>query len=160
MSLFAIFITGLTTGGLSCLAMQGGLLASIIANQKNQEGEQSDESQEKWLPLLMFLSTKLVAHTILGLLLGLLGSAITLSLGVRLFFQAFTALFMFATAMNLLDVHPIFRFVSLQPPKFLQRIIRNTSKSRTLFAPGLLGFLTKSKESAKFLIIKSYNVIS
>jgi len=32
MNLFAIFLTGLTTGGLSCLAMQGGLLASVIAN--------------------------------------------------------------------------------------------------------------------------------
>lgn len=34
MNLFVIFLTGLTTGGLSCLAMQGGLLASVIANQK------------------------------------------------------------------------------------------------------------------------------
>jgi sulfite exporter TauE/SafE len=49
---------------------------------------------------------------------------------------------MFATAMNLLNVHPIFRYVSFQPPKILQRLIRNTTKSKTLFAPGLLGFLT------------------
>jgi len=42
MNLWIIFLTGLTTGGLSCLAVQGGLLTSIIANQK--EGE-SDEVQ-------------------------------------------------------------------------------------------------------------------
>jgi hypothetical protein len=31
------FITGLTTGGLSCLAVQGGLLASSLAHQLEQE---------------------------------------------------------------------------------------------------------------------------
>src|SRR5512139_1580483 len=31
--LFVAFVTGLTTGGLSCLAVQGGLLASSLAHQ-------------------------------------------------------------------------------------------------------------------------------
>lgn len=169
MNLLIIFLTGLTTGGLSCLAMQGGLLASVIANQKDQEHDElvNDKKARKavkkakyqnelqpdnftlksfdqldWLPVTMFLGTKLVSHTILGFLLGLLGSAISLSLGVRLAFQAFTALFMFATAMNLLDVHPIFRLVVFQPPRFLQRMVRNSSKSKALFAPAVLGFMT------------------
>ncbi len=169
MNLFVIFLTGLTTGGLSCLAMQGGLLASVIANQKDQEHDEvigDKEAKKKkrkqkylqslqknkfsldsfdqldWLPVTMFLVAKLVSHIMLGFLLGLLGSAITLSLGVRLAFQTFTALFMFATAMNLLDVHPIFRFVVFQPPKFIQRMVRNSSKSKALFAPAVLGFMT------------------
>ena len=169
MNILLIFLTGLTTGGLSCVAMQGGLLTSVIANQKEQEHEEitSDKKKKKakkksaylqklqqknfslqsfdtldWMPVAMFLTTKLVAHTVLGLLLGLAGSAITLSLGVRLGFQVFTALFMFATAMNLLDVHPIFRYVAFQPPKFLQRLVRNTSQSRALFAPAVLGLMT------------------
>jgi len=90
----------------------------------------------------MFLGAKLISHTMLGFLLGLLGSAFTLSLGVRLAFQAFTALFMFATAMNLLGVHPIFRLVVFQPPKFIQRMVRNSSKSKALFAPAVLGLMT------------------
>lgn len=169
MDLLLIFFTGLTTGGLSCLAMQGGLLTSVIANQKDQEHEEivGDKKIEKlkkkkkylkklqkqnfslqsfdeldWLPVTMFLLAKLISHTILGFLLGWLGSAITLSLGVRLAFQTFTALFMFATAMNLLNVHPIFRFVVFQPPKFIQKMVRSSSKSKALFAPALLGFLT------------------
>ena len=32
MELIIAFLTGLTTGGLSCLAVQGGLLASSIAH--------------------------------------------------------------------------------------------------------------------------------
>lgn len=162
MNLFIIFLTGLTTGGLSCLAMQGGLLASIIANQKDKEFEEVQNSrlrrQEKfkiknnfalksfdqldWMPVGMFLLAKLTSHLILGFLLGALGSVISLSLGMHLSFQIFAALFMFATAMNLLDVHPIFRFVSFQPPKFLQKIIRSSSRSKALFAPAVLGLLT------------------
>lgn len=148
MDLVFIFITGLTTGGLTCLAMQGGLLAGVIANQKEQEYEISGKKnfssfdQLDWLPVVMFLSTKLIAHTVLGFFLGLIGSALTLSLGVRLAFQIFTALFMFATAMNLLNVHPIFRYVVFQPPRFLQRFVRRSTKSKALFAPAVLGFMT------------------
>jgi sulfite exporter TauE/SafE len=169
MNLLIIFLTGLTTGGLSCLAVQGGLLTGIIANQKDQEFEAIvDDKQTRkqknrrdylkklqsknfslasfdqldWMPVTMFLASKLVAHTILGFLLGALGSTISLTLGVRLAFQFFTAAFMFATAMNLLDVHPIFRYVAFQPPKFIQKMIRSTSKSQALFAPAVLGLMT------------------
>lgn len=151
MNYWVIFLTGLTTGGLSCLAMQGGLLTSVIANQKDQELEEleSTTAQSKagfdnldWMPVSMFLIAKLISHTILGFFLGFLGESLSLSLEVRLFFQVFTALFMFATAMNLLNVHPIFRFVLIQPPKFIQRYIKKSSKNKALFAPAVLGFLT------------------
>lgn len=185
MNLLLIFLTGLTTGGLSCLAMQGGLLSSVIAGQKKQEREDvlskpakskhaaiqqstvapTSFDQMDWMPVAMFLVAKLVAHVILGFLLGLLGSAITLSLGVRLFFQIFTALFMFATAMNLLNVHPIFRYVVFQPPKFIQKMVRNSSKSKALFAPAMLGFLTifipcGITQAMEVLAINSGNPIS
>src|SRR5512145_2961856 len=35
--LIVAFITGLTTGGLSCLAVQGGLLAGTLAHQIEQD---------------------------------------------------------------------------------------------------------------------------
>lgn len=146
MNLWIIFLTGLTTGGLSCLAMQGGLLASVLApgkgNKDQEQNQQEKNGQNSWSGVLTFLVAKLVAHIVLGFLLGLLGSAISLSLGARLMFQVFAAIFMFATAMNLLDVHPVFRIVAFQPPKFLQRVISRTSKNTSWFAPGLLGILT------------------
>lgn len=147
MNLLAIFLTGLTTGGLSCLAMQGGLLASTIANQKEDElGDKKRAAgtfdQLDWLPVALFLVTKLIAHTTLGFFLGWLGSQIELSLGVRLIFQGIAALFMLATAANLLDLHPIFRYVVFQPPRFIQRLVKNSSKSKALFTPAVLGFMT------------------
>ncbi len=39
------FITGLTTGGLSCLAIQGGLLASSLAQQAEQSIHQQLSAQ-------------------------------------------------------------------------------------------------------------------
>lgn len=150
MNLWLIFLTGLTTGGLSCLAMQGGLLTSTIANQKGQEfagdnkrllSPASFDSLD-WLPVTLFLGTKLIVHTIFGFLLGALGSVITLSLGLRVAFQFFTIIFMFATAMNLLNVHPVFRYVVFQPPRFLTRLIHNSTRSKALFAPAVLGAFT------------------
>ncbi|MFZ2199777.1 MAG: sulfite exporter TauE/SafE family protein [Microgenomates group bacterium] len=141
MNLWFIFLTGLTSGGVTCAAMQGGILASTIANQKKLKVEPGFGADD-WGGVAAFLTTKLIAHVILGFFLGWLGSAISLSLGVRLFFQGFAALFMFASAMNLLEVHPIFRYVVVTPPKFARRLIKNNMPTDRLFAPGLLGFLT------------------
>ena len=47
MNLWIIFLTGLTTGGLACLAVQGGLLTSIIANQKDQEIDELESNKDK-----------------------------------------------------------------------------------------------------------------
>lgn len=149
LSLWLIFLTGLTTGGISCLAMQGGLLAGIIANQKKQElGDEDGTEKSKgtahpdWLPVALFLGAKLIVHAIFGLLLGALGSVLQVSLPVQLFFQFLAAVFMLATAANLLNLHPIFRYIVFQPPKFMQRWVRRTGKSSALFSPLLLGVLT------------------
>lgn len=151
MNLWAVLLIGLTTGGLSCLAMQGGLLASVIANQKEKDLttnpkdpalKSSSFDPGDWLPVVMFLGAKLVSHTLLGFLLGALGSVLTLSLGMRITFQLIAALFMLATALNLLNVHPIFRFMSFQPPRFMQRWVKNTTRGSSLFAPATLGFFT------------------
>ncbi|MBT4123869.1 MAG: hypothetical protein HN981_00735 [Candidatus Pacebacteria bacterium] len=153
MDFLFIFFTGLTTGGLSCLAVQGGLLTGVISNQKKQELENDPNSKNKthqlkeidsldWMPVLLFLVAKLISHTILGFMLGLAGSFITLSLDAKLFFQALTALFMFASAMNLMNVHPIFRYLSFQPPKWVRKMIKGKSKNSSLFAPFVLGLMT------------------
>lgn len=151
MNLWIIFLTGLTTGGLSCLAVQGGLLASVIANQKKQEINNLKPNNVKnsstWdeldvLPVGMFLLAKLISHTILGFMLGSLGSVIELSLTAKLTFQVFTAIFMIATAANLLDLHPIFRYLAFQPPSFMRRMIKNSTRNKAIFAPFILGLMT------------------
>jgi uncharacterized protein len=133
MDLLVIFLTGLTTGGVSCAALQAGLLISVL-NRKDHQLSIS--------PTLMFLVAKLFIYLVLGYLLGTFGQALSLNLTTRIILQVLSALYMFATALNLLDVHPIFRYVVITPPKFIQRKIRSASKSDALFAPGILGLFT------------------
>jgi sulfite exporter TauE/SafE len=170
-NLWAIFLTGLITGGLTCLAVQGGLLAATIAQRESSFAPPSPkwlrrpsnamaDKEEKLkdnmlrhrsaqasqsgnaLPIFTFLVAKLVAYTAFGFLLGWFGSLFQLSLTAQIVMQVAVAIFMIGTALSILNVHPIFRYFIIQPPKSLTRIVRNQSKSKSLFAPALLGAFT------------------
>ena len=153
-NLLLVAVTGLTAGGLSCLAIQGGLLATVVTQR---EDEDLDEVREGYVsgaidaprlprhdgkPVLWFLASKTIAYSLLGAGLGALGNLIQPSPVARGFFQIFTAVFMLATALHLLKVHPIFRHVILQPPAFVTRRIRKEAKSSSAFAPATLGAMT------------------
>ena len=141
-NLLVIFSTGLFTGGLTCLAVQGGLLATTIAQREEEKLKDKVKDGGNALPILSFVLAKLAAYTLLGLLLGWFGSLFTLSLGVKTFMQFAVGLFMVGTALAILDVHPIFRYFIIQPPRFLTKHIRNKSKSKSIFAPAMLGAFT------------------
>ena len=154
--LIVAFVTGITTGGLSCLAVQGGLLASSLAHQIEQDyveqvvqGKGNKRSKVQTpvrsnsaLPIFLFLVAKLVAYTLLGALLGLLGSYLTLSPMTRAFLMIAIGIFMVGNALRMFNVHPIFRYFSIEPPKFITRYIRRTAKGTDTFTPLFLGALT------------------
>lgn len=162
MNLGVIFLTGLTTGGLTCLAVQGGLLATTLTKQvatpsaasptkrraKKRSRSKGSEmltgiqiTQNVW-PVVYFMSAKLLAYTLLGALLGALGSAIQITPVMRAVMQLLAGLFMLATALNMFNVHPIFRYAVIQPPKALTRLVRHQAKSQEAFAPAVLGLMT------------------
>lgn len=130
-------ITGLTSGGLSCFAVQGGLLTSALADQGTDDVKYLKEKS-----ILMFLVAKLAAYTILGAALGALGSKIVISPTFQAWLQIFVGFYMLATAARLLDIHRIFRYFVIQPPKSFLRLARNSTQTKSFFAPALLGFLT------------------
>ncbi len=154
--LLVAFVTGLTTGGLSCLAVQGGLLASSLAHQIEQDyAEQvaygkthrrvkakAPVHSNSALPIFLFLVAKITAYTLLGALLGLLGSYLTLSPTVRAFLMIVIGIFMLGNALRMFNVHPIFRYFSIEPPKFITRYIRRTAKGTDTVTPLFLGALT------------------
>jgi sulfite exporter TauE/SafE len=168
-----VFLTGLTAGGLSCLAVQGGLLASSVAYQLEQDIRQQSaprstrtnstkpsRRQRKHTnpkselssassghhvaqPILLFLIAKIVAYTLLGFLLGGLGSMLQLTPFMRGILQLTIGLFMIGTALRMFNVHPIFRLFALEPPAFLTRYIRKTARTNTTtLTPIFLGALT------------------
>jgi len=161
--LIVAFITGLTTGGLSCLAVQGGLLASsleqqleqqldlqiekeIVARRVHRSGKRRDQflaHPRLAIPILLFLAAKLAAYTVLGFLLGALGSVLQLNAVTRAILLIAVGIFMLGNALRMFNVHPIFRYFSIEPPKFITRYIRRKAKNReSFFAPLFLGALT------------------
>lgn len=156
-SILLALITGLTTGGLSCLAVQGGLLASSLANQiekdmqntvissKSGKGQTTSAGKHPGmaLPILLFLAAKILAYTLLGFLLGAVGSMFQLTPVARAIFQFAIGIFMLGSALRMLNVHPIFRFFVFEPPAFLRRKIRKTAAAGVSYTtPLFLGFLT------------------
>ncbi len=171
-NLLLVLVIGLTAGGLSCLAVQGGLLATAVAQREQRleanenraasgiqrkaasvlpferelvEGCESPAAtrlDRNAAPILWFLGAKLVAYAVLGALLGAVGALAQPTPEARAVVQGLTALLMIATALHFLGVHPIFRYAILQPPSFLLRRIRRTARGQDAFAPALLGALT------------------
>lgn len=128
MNIWLAFFTGLTAGGISCMAVQGGLLAGLLANQKSTDsGVRST---------IFFLVSKILAYTFLGGLLGLFGSFFQLSLRAQIWFQVIAAILMIGMAANMLNIHPAFRYFVIQPPKWAGKLLRRQS------APVLLGLFT------------------
>jgi uncharacterized protein len=156
-----VFLTGLTTGGLSCLAVQGGLLASSVAQQieedlarqatratrprgsRRQAQAPRAATTNPARPILLFLLAKLIAYSLLGLLLGAFGSVFNLSAHARALLQYAIGIFMIGNALRMFNVHPIFRYFSFEPPGFFRRLIRKLARrDNNLITPLFLGGLT------------------
>ncbi len=159
MNILLAFITGLTTGGLSCLAVQGGLLASSLATQIEKEiqqplpknpkrraqHEKSARKPHLAKPILVFLLAKLAAYTLLGLVLGWTGQLFQLSPYTRAILLIAIGIFMLGSALRMLNVHPIFRYFAFEPPAALRRWLRRKAGSNAdspLLTPALLGAMT------------------
>ncbi len=140
MNLGLVFLTGLTTGGFTCLALQGGLLATAIAAQTGNRENLGFKGA--FLPTAIFLGSKIFAYGILGFLLGLFGSIFQLSITTQSIIQFFVGIFLIITALRMLDVHPFFRRFVLTPPKATFKFMRNNAKSGSYFSPLVLGLAT------------------
>jgi sulfite exporter TauE/SafE len=125
------FFTGLTSGGFSCVAIQGGLMSSALS-----------KIPQKGIGLASFLVAKLGAYILLGFILGSVGQGLNLSFTVQGWLQIFAGLYMLATAANLMNLHPIFRYTVIMPPKFLLKSVKSKAKGESIFTPALLGAFT------------------
>lgn len=146
MDIWIAFITGLTTGGISCMAVQGGLLAGSLANQIEIDIQQQPKKFRRHnlaMPIVLFLAAKLIVYTLAGFLLGAIGSIFELTTATRAFLQFGIGIFILGNALRMFNVHPIFRFFSFEPPSSLTRFIRRKSKNHdSWITPLYLGALT------------------
>ena len=176
MNFTAVLVTGLFAGGVSCAAVQGGLLTGLITRQRaatapsaapprsgqsrhskadgapsgtGTAGAVQTAQRPGWraqlgddlAPVGGFLAGKLVSHTLLGALLGALGAAVQLSVGMRTWLQIGAGLLIIALGLSQLGV-PGFRSIIIEPPASWMTIVRNRARSRAALAPALLGVAT------------------
>lgn len=132
-------ITGLTTGGISCFTVQGGLLASSLTQSGSPD---KVDKAERLTHVGVFIFFKLLAYSLLGLVLGLVGLSFVIAPKIQSVFQFMVGLFLLATAGRLLNIHPIFRYFVIQPPAFIYRFAKKHTATESFFAPAFLGLLT------------------
>ena len=137
-NIWLAFITGLTSGGISCMAVQGGLLASSIAQQKEYE----ETSRGNWKFVSLFLTAKIITYTLLGFILGYVGSFIVFTPKTQGVLQLLIGIFLVGTAGYLLNIHPLFRYFAIKPPKFAYKLAKSEGKKNNFLAPVILGSLT------------------
>jgi sulfite exporter TauE/SafE len=167
-NLTAVLLTGLLAGGVSCAAVQGGLLAALIARQRatpTPAGAHADGNPDRtarpvarsrhrttlevhptpWAalsddltPVGGFLIGKLVSHSLLGALLGALGATIRPSVQVSATVEILAGALVIVFGLAQLGV-PGFRHIRVEPPLSLGRLVLRSARSQAAFAPGLLG---------------------
>lgn len=152
--IWVALITGLTTGGISCMAVQGGLLTTSLDSQiesnvvvsgigKKKGTQPPAKSPQLTRSIVLFLIAKTFAYTLLGFVLGGLGSVLGLTPLTRGILQILVAGFMIGNGLRMLNVHPIFRYFNFETPAPIRRYLRTKSKgSASAFTPLFLGFLT------------------
>lgn len=157
MSLSAVLVTGLAAGGISCAAVQGGLLAGLVTRQRHEQHGAAPSppaaaaARARWrirtgvaddlAPVGGFLAGKLASHTLLGALLGAVGSAVQLSVAARTMVQIAAGLLVIVFGLAQLGA-PGFRNIIIEPPASWSRFVRGRTRSGSALAPAILGLAT------------------
>lgn len=149
-SLVSVLLLGLLAGGVSCAAVQGGLLAGLVARQQTGSPTPAGRRRSRTAvvpkataaddltPVGGFLVGKLVSHTILGALLGVLGTAVQLTPHVRAMVQLAAGVLIIAMGLGQLGVRG-FTGLVFTPPASWTRLVRGRARSQSALAPAVLG---------------------
>lgn len=155
MNLVPVLVTGLVAGGISCAAVQGGLLTGVITRQRAATSTPENTRTvvldpappmlarlgSDLAPVGGFLAGKLLSHTVLGAVLGAIGGAVALSIGFRTWLQIGAGVLIIVFGLAQLGV-PGFRGIVIEPPASWLRTVRTGARLRTALAPGILGLAT------------------
>lgn len=158
MNLGAILLAGLLAGGVSCAAVQGGLLAGLVSRQQGvpvasggnggaRAKQQRPIPKIAWqaqlgrdlTPVGGFLVGKIASHALFGAVLGAVGSAVQLSPHLRSTVQIVAGLLIIAFGLAQLEVRG-FKGFTITPPASWVRLVRGRARSRSALAPAILGF--------------------
>ena len=106
----ALLMTGVFTS-VHCIAMCGGLSLSQSINSREEK---------RWKASLLYNAGRVCSYTLTGALLGALGSVVAISVEVRAGIGLFAGICMMLMALNMLDLLPFLRKISIHCPGRLQ----------------------------------------
>lgn len=135
MGYFALFVIGLLTS-VHCVAMCGGINISQCANIKYTEGS----IFSRLTPSIQYNVGRVISYTVVGFVVGAIGSVFQLS-GVMSGFVAIVAgIFMIIMGLNMLNIFPWLRKFNPRLPKIFFKFNKNRESSGPVFV-GLLNGL-------------------
>lgn len=129
-----LFVAGLFTS-VHCIAMCGGINLSQCAGCINSE---SKSLSSRLKPSFLYNLGRVSSYTILGGLVGALGSVFSVSLQGKAFISIVAGLFMVILGINMLSVLPAIRKIIPRLPK---RIIKKIDRKRSEKGPFIVGLL-------------------
>ncbi|MCR4437191.1 MAG: sulfite exporter TauE/SafE family protein [Clostridiales bacterium] len=133
-----LFVVGLITS-LHCIAMCGGINLSQCVSYKFDEGDTSKVSKLK--PSLMYNMGRVISYTIIGGIVGALGSVISFSGTAKGIVAIISGVFMVIMGLNMLNIFPWLRKLNPRMPRiFGNKIHNNNGKHGPLYV-GLLNGL-------------------
>lgn len=139
-SLLSFFGFGILAGLSSCAALVGGIVLSM-SKQWNKLYSSEDSSVKKLQPHLLFNAGRILSYAILGGILGLIGSRLSLSFTLTAWLIIIISLFMIALACQMLDVKA-FRKFQIALPKGITRSLANEKKFQGKYMPFMMGAAT------------------
>ncbi len=140
-TILSSLILGFIAGSSSCLAVSGGLLLSMVGKSNDRLGAMSKATRMKFTWL--FVLGRVVSYTILGGLIGLLGSTFTFSPFVTGMITLLAAAYMIIAGLEMLQIAPNWLKCAIpRPPKWLSHKILDADGNPNTFAPFLLGAAT------------------
>ncbi len=137
MSYGFIFLLGLVAAFSTCMAVTGGLLVSISTRLL----EQGMKKASLWRAQLSFNLGRIISYTLLGGLVGILGSSLSLSPKISGLIAVIASLAMMVLGVQMLGVFPKLGLLGLKMPKIFGHFSHQQAKSGGA-KPFVLGALT------------------
>jgi uncharacterized protein len=134
-----VFLIGVIASISSCTAVLSGLVVAVSASAAKKHAHQTLEQRMR--PHVLFNLGRILGFLAFGAVIGLLGSAIQLSLELNGLLILTVALIMIGIGVNLLNVIPT-KVSFLKPPKWLSHKIHDLSSSHHPAVPFILGAFT------------------
>jgi uncharacterized protein len=136
MSYGLVFVIGLVASVSSCIAVTGGLLVAVAAKYNDATG--SRPGLQRLKPLVFFNAGRVLSYTLLGGMIGALGSAFTLSAKVNGILTLAASAVMILLGLQMLKLFPSLGMFLPRMPKLLGHKVH--------------GFATRDAEGAAFIL--------